>query len=142
MSEFHIKRQRKVHHCLIFDRKSSNTALTPRQRIAMFQGEKSGASNSAGEERNSVNSNGRISQANLDYLGTRDMYSLEKRQRKKTLEELAIRKTNIEQTLKRRRNGICNEIERNWFLQGAHLEKHRHNLQVTHELMARGLMWS
>ncbi|KAJ7394211.1 hypothetical protein OS493_000013 [Desmophyllum pertusum] len=109
----------------------------------MFQREKSGPSNSAGEEKNSVNSNdGEISQA---YLETRkiprDMYSLEKRQKnKRTPEKLATLKRNIEQTLKRRRNGICNEIERNWFIQGAHLEKHRHNLQVTRELTARGLM--
>ena len=64
-----------------------------------------------------------------------------KRSKKRTPEELAIRKKNIEQTLKRRRDGICSEIERGWFLQGAHLEKHRHNLQVTQELMARGLLW-
>lgn len=46
------------------------------------------------------------------------------------------------ETDRNRRNAICNEIERHWFLQGAYLEKHRHNLQVTHELTARGLMWS
>lgn len=47
-----------------------------------------------------------------------------------------------EQPLRTRRNAICNEIERRWFIHGAYLEKHRHNLQVTHELTARGLMWA
>lgn len=47
-----------------------------------------------------------------------------------------------EQSLRTRRNAICNEIERRWFIQGAYLVKHRHNLQVTHELTVRGLMWA
>ena len=46
----------------------------------------------------------------------------------------------IEETLAKRRHAVCSEIERGWFMQGSHLEKHRHNLQVTNELEARGLM--
>lgn len=46
----------------------------------------------------------------------------------------------IESTLRKRRNAVCSEIERGWFLQGSHLEKHRHNLRATLELQDRGLM--
>lgn len=70
------------------------------------------------------------------------MFSLRKRNSmKKTPEELAIRMIIIEQTLQTRRNAICKEIERKMYIQGACLEKHRHNLQITHELMSRGLLW-
>ena len=56
-------------------------------------------------------------------------------------EELAVKKDSIQHTLKQRRNVVYSEIEGSWFLQGASLENHRHNLQVTHELTERGLMW-
>ena len=46
----------------------------------------------------------------------------------------------IENTLRKRRNAVCSEIERGWFLQGRQLEKHRHNLRATLELQDRGLM--
>ena len=59
--------------------------------------------------------------------------------KKMTAEEMAIRRRRVVATLNRRRNAVCKEIERDWFLEGASLEKHRHNLQVTHELAARGL---
>lgn len=61
--------------------------------------------------------------------------------KQRTPEELEIRKRNIEQILKRRRNGICSEVERSWFIQGAYLEKHRHNLKVTQDLISRGLLY-
>lgn len=61
--------------------------------------------------------------------------------KQRTPEELEIRKRNIEQILKRRRNGICSEVERSWFTQGAYLEKHRHNLKVTQDLISRGLLY-
>jgi len=67
--------------------------------------------------------------------------SQSRKRRRDSPEKLAVRKRSIEHTLRQRRNGICNEIERSLFLQGACLEKHRHNLQVTYELTVRGLMW-
>lgn len=61
--------------------------------------------------------------------------------KQRTPEELEIRKRNIEQILKRRRNGICSEVERSWFIQGAYLEKHRHNLKVTQDLISGGFLY-
>ena len=59
--------------------------------------------------------------------------------KKLTADEMTIRRRKVVATLNRRRNAVCKETERDWFLEGASLEKHRHNLQVTHELEARGL---
>ena len=155
MSIFGTNRKTKVHHRLFFDQKTSNTPWPwiSRERIAMFQADQSDSSHSTGEktakqiegmkngvssEKNSMNSKGEMRQTipkrSSDYYHG-------KRRKKSTPEELAIRKKNIEQSLKRRRDGVCSEIERGWFLQGAHLEKHRHNLQVTQKLMVRGLLW-
>ena len=50
-----------------------------------------------------------------------------KRKRTPTPEEMAIRRLNLE------------EIERTWFLKGASLQIHRHNLKCTYELRKRGL---
>lgn len=75
------------------------------------------------------------------FLAQGDLPRMSKKRKRDSPEELAVRKRSIEHTLRQRRNGICNEIERNLFLQGAYLEKHRHNLQVTHDLTVRGLMW-
>ena len=53
---------------------------------------------------------------------------------------VALKRCVIQETLAKRRNGICSEIERAWFVQGSHLEKHRHNLQVSHKLQTQSLM--
>lgn len=63
-----------------------------------------------------------------------------RKRRRSTAKEREERMRRIVETLNRRRDAICTEAERNWFLQGACLQKHRHNLQVTHELTLRGLM--
>lgn len=158
MSSFYFKRQRKVHPCLIFDRRcSENGPVTVRQRTAMFQVENTGSSSTAGQGGKEGNakrlkeglSNGDRSPVNslegtngYHAVPTRGMFSLRKRNTmKKTLEELAIGMNIIEKTLKKRRDAICSEIERKMFIQGACLEKHHHNLQITHELMSRGLLW-
>ena len=60
--------------------------------------------------------------------------------KKRTLEETASRRRKVVETLNKRRSAVCSEIERTWFVEGAHLEKHRHNLQVTHELTAGDLL--
>ncbi len=75
------------------------------------------------------------------YLAQGDITRMSRKRTRSSPEELAMRKKSIEHTLQRRRNAICSEIERDWFQQGAYLEKHRQNLQVTHELTVRGLMW-
>ena len=64
-----------------------------------------------------------------------------KRRRTPTVEEMKIRRGKVVRTLNQRRDAICKEIERSWFVEGAYLEKHRHNLQVTHKLEQQGLMW-
>ena len=159
MPRFRINRPRKVRHCLIFDRKTANaTPVTPSERIAMFQRERAGPSQSTGEQSIAEHTNNQdkrlqngaqSEEKNVNIKG--EAYGAiqqalhpstqSPRKRKKSPEELAIRKRSIEQNLKHRRNAVCNEIERGWFLQGAYLEKHRHNLQVTHELTNRGLLW-
>ena len=62
------------------------------------------------------------------------------KRRRSTAKEREERMRRIVETLNRRRDAICTEAERNWLIQGACLQKHRHNLQVTHELTLRGLM--
>ena len=62
-----------------------------------------------------------------------------KRKRTPTPEEMAIRRQNLERIFDQRRGAICEEIERAWFLKGASLQIHRHNLKCTYELRKRGL---
>ena len=62
-----------------------------------------------------------------------------KRKRSPTPEEMAIRRQNLERIFDQRRSAICEEIERTWFLKGASLQVHRHNLKCTYELRKRGL---
>ena len=64
-----------------------------------------------------------------------------KRKKSPAAEEMKIRRGKVIRTLNQRRDAICKETERGLFVEGAYLEKHRHNLQVTHELQQRGLMW-
>lgn len=47
MKRFGINRERRVDHCLMFDRKTTNT-LSPSQRTAMFQTNQSDLSHAAG----------------------------------------------------------------------------------------------
>ena len=63
-----------------------------------------------------------------------------RKNRRSTPIERANRMRNIVETLNRRRNAICGELERNWYFKGTHLEKHRHNLQISQELTVRGLL--
>ena len=65
-----------------------------------------------------------------------------KRKRSPTAEEMAIRRQNLERIFDQRRLAICEEIEKTWFLKGASLEVHRHNLKCTYELRKRGLSFS
>lgn len=79
---------------------------------------------------------------NLIFRKAKEQASFSEMEKRSTFEELTNEEPIREQPFRTRRNAICNEIERKWFLQGAYLERHRHNLQVTHELTARGLMCS
>lgn len=133
MTRFGINRQRRVDHCLMFDRKITNT-LSPRQRIAMFQ--TSDPSHSAGEKSYVEMTNRRNQRCPLGVcskpinLTTNELMEW----------QYLLKRRLIEDTLRKRRNAVCSEIERTWFLQGSHLERHRHNLRVTLELQDRGLM--
>ena len=135
MTRFGINRQRRVDHCLMFDRKITNT-LSPSQRIAMFQTSQPGPSHSAGKE-----SYGEV----MNRQNQRSSLGIFPKPIHVTTNELVewqylLKRRRVEDTLKKRRNAVCSEIERAWFLQGSHLEKHRHNLRVTLELQDRGLM--
>ena len=135
MKRFGINRERRVDHCLMFDRKTTNT-LSPNQRITMFQTSQSGLSQSAGKE-SCVEVMTRQNQCPSLGVFSKPISM--------TTNELMewrylLKRRLIEGTLQKRRNAICSEIERTWFLEGRHLEKHRHNLHVTLELQDRGLM--
>ena len=62
-----------------------------------------------------------------------------KRKRSPTPQEMAVRRLNLERIFDQRRSAICEEIERTWFLKGASLQVHPHNLKCTYELRKRGL---
>lgn len=135
MKRFGINRERRVDHCLMFDRKTTNT-LSPSQRIAMFQTSQPGLSHAAGKEsyvevltiQNQCCSLGVFSKP--INMTTNELMEW----------QYFLKRRLIEGTLQKRRNAICSEIERTWFLEGSHLEKHRHNLRVTLALQDRGLM--
>ena len=134
MPRFSIFRRNKVDHCLMFDWKS--TTLSPRERAAMFQTVQPSSSGSASEGTYAKITNGQTqSFQNGGLLKPSNITTMELLNWR-----LALRKRIIQETLAKRRNAVCSEIERAWVLQGSHLEKHRHNLQVTHELQVRGLM--
>ena len=121
-------KRRKTSHCLIFE------------HYASINGN---ASQPDGKEFNS-NNFAVIEQVRMAvYLakGQLPRKSMKSSRKRLSPEELAVKKKSMQYTLKQRRNAICTEIERRLFLQGASLEKHRHNFQVTHDLTARGLMW-
>ena len=161
MSSFGFPRRRKVHHCLIFDQKytdKSSMALHKRMSIFVTETEHAGlqkfnCDSDKNDEGNihkpkedlanggSSGENAKVRQSDKKF----DDYIMPKRQpvvwkKKKTPQEMAERRKEVVETLKRRRKAVCSEIERTWFLQGGYLEKHRHNLQVTHDLTVRGLL--
>ena len=160
MSLFRCRRRRKIHHGLIFDRQSPNKALSFDERMALFATtQKPGPeiSSTAGGDiaKNEMNKSKDVSTNELwprDTPGGKHIENnVAKKQqaiwddkelrwkKKRTPAEMANRRRQVIETLNRRRNAVCSEIERAWFLEGAHLEKHRHNLQVTHDLTVRGL---
>lgn len=120
------RKRGKIQPCLFFQRKTSNSPSTShphekdlnKNNVAIIE-----------EVRMAV------------FLAQGNLPRMSKKRKRDSPEEIALKKRSIEHTLRQRRNGICNEVERTWFLQGSYLEKHRHNLQVTHELTVRGLMW-
>ena len=63
-----------------------------------------------------------------------------KRKRSPTPEEMVIRRQNLERIFDQRRLAICEGIEKTWFLKGASLQIHRHNLKCHYELRKRGLI--
>ena len=136
MWHFDIRRRRKVGHCLMFEPKSPNSPSTSRERTAMFQTTQADSSQSANGTRHSENFNWRMGDTanGVVYEGHRMSVKIIEAKR------LVLRRRIVEETLARRRNAICSEVERDWFGEGCNLEKHRHNLQVTLELKARGLM--
>lgn len=135
MTRFSINRQRRVDHCLMFDRKITNT-LSPRQRIAMFQTSQPGPSHSADKE-----SYGKVMNRQNQRSSRGDFTKPINMTTNELMKwQYLLKRRLIEDTLQKRRNAVCSEIERTWFLQGSHLEKHRHNLRVTLELQDRGLM--
>ena len=122
-----FRERSKIQPCLFFERKTSNNTSSPctddhkslnKNNLAIIE-----------EVRKAV------------YLAQGNITRMSKKRKRSSPEELAVRKQRIEHALEQRRNAICSEIERNCFQQLAFLEKHRHNLQVTHELTVRGLMW-
>ena len=125
MPQFNIRRGSKVDHCLMFDWKATRT-VSPRERIAMFQTAQPDPSRCGGDGTRLPN----CAVFKPSNITTRELMNL----------RLAQTRRVIQETLVRRRNAVCSEIERTWFAQGSHLEKHRHNLQATHKLKTHGLM--
>ena len=135
MTLFGINRNRRVHHCLMFDWKITNT-LSPSQQIALFQTNQPDPSQSAGKQSYGEMMNRQNQRYSLG------VYSKPINMTANELMEwhYLLKRRLIEDTLRKRRSAVCSEIERTWFLEGSHLEKHRHNLRVTLELQDRGLM--
>ena len=135
MPLFCIRRQRKVDHCLMFGEKPTTT-LSPRERAAMFQTVRPDPLRSTGDW-----THAQITNQQSHRLPNGGLLKLTNVTTMELLNwRLALRQRVIQETLAKRRNAVCSEIERAWVLQGSHLEKHRHNLQVAHKLQARGLM--
>ena len=120
------RRRRKTHPCLFFERNTSPNASTCRANGEQFN-----------KENLAIIEEVRMAA----FLARGEVVTTSKKRKRSSREQLAIRKKSVEHTLRRRRNAICSEIEKSWFVQGSYLEKHRHNLQVTHDLTVRGLMW-
>ena len=138
------RRRRKTQPCLFFERKASSHGPFPctSDSVNKKQSEKQTAENESETKHN--DSKAILVQQIKESKATARAAAAAKstkRKRSHTVEEMTARRENIVRTLNQRRDAVCKEIERSWFVEGAYLEKHRHNLQVTHELEERGLMW-
>ena len=146
-----FRSQRKTHPCPCFERNSSTDSPVSGRKIVVCHDppkcdglasrESPSTGNKADEDevpQAPANNLLVLEQVNNSKYLAEEATSSVKRRR--TPEERALRMRNIVKTLNSRRNGVCSEIERDWFLEGAHLEKQRHNLQVTHEFTVRGLL--
>ena len=158
MPLFPFRRQRKIHHGLIFDQRSRYNSVTSYERMAMFVRTGSQISNSTNEANQNDSDNLHESPTNSECsLETNVSWkgeNMAKRQRQQVVwdkeelrwkkkinpQEMAIRRRKVVETLNKRRGAVCSEIERGWFLEWTHLEKLRHNLQATHKLTERGLL--
>ena len=136
--------RRKTHPCLFFEVKASTNSPSSRQLEPpdKKQCEKQTARD---ESETKINANHLVLLEQIQVskaLAKANAAAVSKKRKKtSTAEDMAIRRENVVRTLNQRRDAVCKEIERSWFIQGAYLEKHRHNLQVTHRLRERGLMW-
>ena len=159
---FRFRKRSKIHHRLIFAQKGSiNSHLNFDQRMAIFVTEQVDPeiTNSSGDDTNDgimgkpqeFSKNGDCSERSIKGDELAEYNKARKQQvvwdevelrwkKKRTPEEMASRRRKVIETLNKRRGAVCSEIERAWFVEGTHLEKHRHNLQVTHELTVRGLL--
>ena len=136
--------RRKTHPCLFFEVKASTNR--PSSRQLELPDKKQFEKQTAGDEpETNINANHLVLLEQIQVskaLAKANAAAVSKKRKKtSTAEDMAIRRENVVRTLNQRRNAVCKEIERSWFIQGAYLEKHRHNLQVTHRLRERGLMW-
>ena len=158
-SFFRFRRQRKIHHALIFARKAE-------KRYSYFSFEERMAVFSACSKAYNPNSNyacdERVKGGFEDYLANSTEWSLnsnsqnsvpwegsnlaKKQQvvwdedemiwkKKMSPDERERRRKIVIGILNKRRNAVCSEIERE-----VHLEQLRHNLQPTYELTVRGLL--
>lgn len=158
-SFFRFRRQRKIHHALIFARKDE-------KRYSYFSFEERMAVFSACSKAYNPNSNyacdERVKGGFEDYLPNSTEWSLnsnsqnsvpwegsnlaKKQQvvwdedemiwkKKMSPDERERRRKIVIGILNKRRNAVCSEIERE-----VHLEQLRHNLQATYELTVRGLL--
>ena len=141
---FQQRRRRKTHPCLFFERKASSNGTFPctSDSVSKKQSKQQTSENESETEHNDSNAI-LLEQIKVSRAMARAVAAAmsTKRKRSHTIEEMTARRENIVRTLNQRRDAVCKEIERSWFVEGAYLEKHRHNLQVTHELEERGLMW-
>ena len=138
------RRRRKIHPCLFFERNESTNDYFPSESD-------SDVKNGNGKRGIDGEPEAKINESNLILLEQIKVSSAlakanaaaisKKRKKSPSAEVMAQRREDVLVTLNQRRDAICKEIEKTWFIEGAYLEKHRHNLQVTHELSERGLMW-
>ena len=134
MPRFGISSFRRKPDCSVYDREASTLVARQKQSARERSFDVSSCSVPRPDRKKCSDE-----RDNLTFREAKELASISARC---TPEELTNAEPIREQPLRTRRNAICNEIERKWFLHGAYLEKHRHNLQVTHKLTARGLMCS
>lgn len=159
-SFFRFRRQRKIHHALIFARKAEKqySYFSFEERMAVFS-----ACSKAYNPNSNYACDERVKGAVEDYLVNSTVWSLfnsnsqnsvpwegnnlaKKQQvvwdedemiwkKKMSPDERERRRKIAIGILNKRRNAVCSEIERE-----VHLEQLRHNLQATYELTVRGLL--